>query len=311
MVRDAGCGMRKRVLRTIAISLACMALASGAAAAQEPEKRQQLREKTSKQLTAIADSLDGVMGYVVVDLESGERFERMPDETFPLASTIKLAILYELFKQADEGRLKLDEIRPLDRRHAVGGSGVLMELSTPSMSLRDYAVLMVVLSDNTATNLLIDAVGMESVNSRMSTLRLPGLKLRRKMIDMAAARRGDENVGSPADLARLLEIIYRSEGLSKASSDAIIAILRKPKPSALRDGVPSAVPVANKTGTLEGVAADAGIVYLSSRPYVFVATTTYLKSNDAGEEAIRRSAQIAFDYFNRIAKSSEYGRVIR
>jgi beta-lactamase class A len=140
---------------------------------------------------------------------------------------------------------------------------------------------------------------------------MPGLKLRRKMIDTAAALRGDENVGSPSDLARLLEMIYRSEGLAKESSDAIIAILRKAKPSALRDGVPASVPVANKTGTLEGVAADAGIVYLRDRPYVFVATTTYLKSNAAGEAAIRAASQTAFDYFNRIAKSSEYGRVIR
>ena len=303
--------LRGRALTITLVGLACTALTCSEAFAQEPARRQELRTKTQAQLTAIADSLDGVMGYVVVDLESGERFERLPDETFPLASTIKLAILYELFKQADEARLKLDEIRALDRRHAVGGSGVLVELSTPAMSLRDYAVLMVVLSDNTATNLLIDAVGMENVNNRMSALSLPGLKLRRKMIDLAAARRGDENVGSPADLARLLQIIHRSEGLTKASSDAIIAILRKPKSSALRDGVPSAVPVANKTGTLEGVAADAGIVYLPGRPYVFVATTTYVKSNGAGQEAIRRSAQIAFDYFNRIAKSSEYGRVIR
>ena len=278
---------------------------------QQPVKRTELRDKTQKQLTEIAERLDGVMGFVIVDLQSGERFERLPSETFPLASTIKLAILYELFKQADEGRLKLDEVRPLDRSHAVGGSGILFHLTAPAMSLRDYAVLMVVLSDNTATNLLIDAVAMESVNRRMSALGLNGLRLRRRMIDITAALRGDENVGSPADLARLLGIIYRSEGLSKASSDELIAILKKAKPSALRDGVPSSVPVANKTGTLEGVAADAGIVYLAGHPYVFVATTTYLRSNAAGEAAIRSSSQAAFDYFNRIAKSSEYGRIVR
>lgn len=282
-----------------------------AAAAQEPAKRKELREKTGKQLTEIAEGLDGVMGYVIVDLESRERFERLAAETFPLASTIKLAILYELFRQADEGRLTLDEVRPLDRRHAVGGSGVLIELTAPAMSLRDYAVLMVVVSDNTATNLLIDAVGMQNVTSRMAALGMPGLKLRRRMIDAAAALRGDENVGSPADLARLLEIIHRSEGLKKESSEGILAILKKRKPSALRDGVPAAVPVANKTGTLEGVAADAGIVYLSGRPYVFVATTTYLKSHAAGEAAIRAASQAAFEYFSRIARSSEYGRVIR
>ncbi len=251
------------------------------------------------------------MGYVIVDLESGERFERLADETFPLASTIKLAILYELFKQSDEGRLNLDEVRPLDHRHMVGGSGVLNELTAPAMPLRDYAVLMVVLSDNTATNLLIDTVGMEAVNRRMGGLGLKGLALRRRMIDLAAARRGDENVGSPANLAQLLAIIHRSEGLRKESSDAIIAILKKGKPSALRDGVPAAVPIANKTGTLERVAADAGIVYLPGRPYVFVATTTFLQNNAAGEAAIQAASRAAYEYFHRIATSSEYGRTIR
>ena len=231
-----------------------------ASATPQTAKHAELREKTRAELEAVAARLNGVMGYVVVDLTSGERFERMADEVFPLASTIKLAILYELFKQADEGRLKLDDVRALERGHVVGGSGILTELTAPAMPLRDYAILMVVVSDNTATNLLIDVVGMENVTRRMAGLGMKSLQLRRKMIDMAAARRGDENVGSPDDLARLLMAIHRSEGLTKASSEAILAILRKPKPSALRDGVPGSVPVANKTGTLEGVAADAGIV---------------------------------------------------
>jgi beta-lactamase class A len=294
-----------------ALLVAAISITAAGVRAQDSEKRVELRARTQTQLDSIAGALDGVMGYVIVDLGSAERFERLPDEVFPLASTIKLAILYELFKQADEGRLKLDEVRPLDRRHVVGGSGVLNELAAPAMPLRDYAVLMVVLSDNTATNLLIDAVGMENVTRRMSALGMKGLQLRRKMIDIAAARRGDENVGSPADLARLLAIIHRSEGLRKESRDAILGILRIAKPSALRDGVPPGVAVANKTGTLEGVAADAGIVYVSDRPYVFVATTTFLKSNAAGEAAIRAASQAAFDYFNRISKSSDYGRIIR
>jgi beta-lactamase class A len=179
------------------------------------------------------------------------------------------------------------------------------------MSLRDYAVLMVVLSDNSATNLLIDAVGMENVRKRMSAAGLAGLQLRRRMIDLEAARRGDENVGSADDLARLLLMIHKGDGLLPASRDGILEILRKPKTSALRDGVPPSVPVANKTGTLEGVAADAGIVYLTDRPYIFVATTTYLKDGNAGEAAIRSASRVAFDYFNRVARSSEYGRIIR
>jgi beta-lactamase class A len=299
------------MMRMTSWAIALLLLSALNLTAQEPANRVELREKTEKQLAAIADGLDGVMGYVVVDIASGERFERMAGEAFPLASTIKLAILYEMFKQADEGRLRIDESRPLDRRHVVGGSGVLSELDAPAMSLRDYAVLMIVLSDNSATNLLIDVVGMGNVTQRMNGLGMTTLKLRRRMIDTEAARRGDENVGSPQDVAKLLQIIDRGDGLTKGSRDAILTILRKAKSSALRDGVPSSVPVASKPGGLEGVATDAGIVYLADRPYIFVATTTYLKSGAAGQAAIRAASQAAFDYFNRIARSSDYGRIIR
>src|SRR5829696_3925656 len=143
------------------VRIACAVLiATVTTGAQGPAgggaKATELRDKLATQLAAIASGLDGVMGYSIVDLTTGDRMERLPSEVFPLASTIKLTLLYELFKQADEGKINLDEMRTLDRGQAVGGDGVLVELTTPSLSLRDYATLMVVLSDNTATNVLID-----------------------------------------------------------------------------------------------------------------------------------------------------------
>lgn len=274
-------------------------------------KAAELRRALEQQLESEAAGLDGVAGYTIVDLTNGDRLGRMQDEQFPTASTIKLAILYELFKQADEGKLRLDDTRPLERRHVVGGSGILDELAAPAMPLRDYATLMIMLSDNTATNLLIDAVGMQNVNSRMSSLGLEKTLLRRRMIDMEAARRGDENVSTPGEIARLLEVIYRGDGLTKESHQAMLAILKKPKSTALRAGVPATIQVANKPGGLEGVAVDAGIVYLDRRPYIFSMMTTYLKQESAGDDAIERVSRRVFDYFNRLARSSEYGRRIR
>jgi beta-lactamase class A len=216
-----------------------------------------------------------------------------------------------LFRQADERTVDLDRVRPLDRRHIVAGTGVLRELTAASMSLRDYAVLMIVLSDNTATNLLIETLGMEQVTARMRSLGLAQTKLRRRMLDLDAARLGEENVSTPGELAKLMEILYRGEGLSKASHTALIGILKKEKATPLRTGVPARVEVANKPGGLEGVSVDAGIVLLENRPYILVAMATYLEAGTSGDTAITHLSRAAFDYFSRLAHASGYGRAIR
>jgi len=292
------------------VALGMLLAGSSSAAAQPGAKPAELRHGLERRLEAIATSLDGVIGYSIVDLTSGERIERLQQETFPTASTIKLAILYELFKQADERAIDLEQIRPLDRRHDVEG-GILHELQAPSLSLRNYAVLMIVLSDNTATNVLIDALGMEKVSARMRALGLEQTKLRRRMIDLEAARRGDENVSTPGEIARLLQILYRGEGLSKPSHDALIELLTKDKSTPMRRGIPGGIAVANKPGTLGGVAVDAGIVFLKDRPYIFVAMVTYLEHEETGDAAITAASKATFDYFSRLAHASEYGRVIR
>jgi beta-lactamase class A len=270
-----------------------------------------LRGALTAMLDGVASDLDGVMAYAIVDLTTGDRFERRPDAVLATASTIKLAILYELFRQADDGRLALDDERRLDRRHAVGGSGVLYQLTTPALSLRDYATLMILVSDNTATNVVIDAVGMENVTSRMAELGLTGTKLRRRMIDAEAARRGDENVSTAGEIARLLELLHAGQGLSKVSRDELLEILKKPKTTPMHRGIRAGVPVASKSGSLEGIQADAGIVYVPGRPYVFAVMTGFLRQAADGERAIADASRIAFEHFDRLARSSEYGRVIR
>lgn len=269
-----------------------------------------LYDRTRAALERIAGDLDGVMGYAIVDLANGDRFDRLADEPFPTASTIKLAVLYELFKRADEGDVRLDQERRLDRASVVGGAGVLQELGAPILTLGDYATLMVMLSDNTATNVLIDVLGMGRITGRMASLGLPGTRLRRRMIDLDAARRGEENVSTPAELARLLGILHRGEGLRPASRDALIAMLKKPNGSAMRRAIPPGVGVASKPGELEGVRVDAGIVMVPGRPYAFAAATTYLADGAAGETAITEASRAAYLYFSRLAAGGEYGRQI-
>lgn len=293
------------------VLLVFLASASGAQPQAATPATPPIRQQLDDRLERIAAGIDGVAGYTVIDLTNGDRLERLPAQAFPTASSIKLAILYELFKQADEGRVKLDATIPWDRTRAVGGSGVLFELSNPALTLGDYATLMVVLSDNTATNVVIERIGMEAVNARMSMLGAPEIQLRRRMMDLQAAQEGRENTATPAALARLLVAIHKGEGLAPASRDALLATLKKGKSSAMLRGIPAGVPVASKPGDLDGVRADAGTVYLPGRPYVFVAMTSWLQKDEEGERAIEELSRAAFEYFSRVAASSEYGRRIR
>lgn len=264
----------------------------------------------SSRLEAIASGADGVVGYTIVDITSGERFERLQATPFPTASTIKLTVLYELLKQAEEGRINLDAAKPLDRTHAVPG-GLLYELTTPSLSPRDLAVAMVVLSDNTAANVLIDMLGMDAINSRIAALGVSHTRLRRRMIDIDAARRGDENVSTPADLAAMMLAFHNGVGLTAASKKTALEILEKRKPSPISSGVPDTVAIASKDGDLDGVRADAGIVYVPGRPYVFVVMGTFLRETPEIKRPLEELARVSYEYFARRATLSAYGRALK
>jgi Beta-lactamase enzyme family len=212
------------------VVVACALSAANPSTAQDASDLATTFSKSfATRLESIGSHADGVIGYTIIDITTGERFERLQTTTFPTASTIKLAILYELFKQADEGRINLDEARPLDRTHAVPG-GLLYELTTPSLSLRDLAVAMILQSDNTAANVLIDRLGMDAINKRSAGLGLRDTRLRRRMIDLDAARRGDENISTPADLAAIMLAFHNGVGLTAPSKQAASRSWRSRRP---------------------------------------------------------------------------------
>jgi beta-lactamase class A len=120
------------------------------------------------------------------------------------------------------------------------------------------------------------------------------------MMDTAAAQRGDENVSTPAELVALLQAIQKIE--------PAMELLKKPKESRLRNGLPSSIAVADKPGELDGVRVDAGIVFAKNRPYVFAMMMTFLKSEVEGERAMEELSRVAYDYFNRLGEGGSLGR---
>jgi beta-lactamase class A len=283
------------------------------AAAQETLK-DALHTQLQTSLNGVVERLDGVMGYAIKDLTTGETLLRLPDTVFSQASSIKLTILLELMRQAQDGKLALEEKHTLRRTEAPPGDrdpilGMLGD-GTVTMTLRDLAVFMIVLSDNTATNILIDRLGIENINSGIARLGLKETKLRRRMIDLEAARRGNENVSTPREMMVLLEKVHSQQALDAAHTKEFLAILGLNKDSEFRKALPEPVSVADKPGALEGVRCDSGIIDVAGHPFILCVMSTYLKREEDGERAIEEVARLAYSYFDRLSRASAYGRII-
>ena len=268
-----------------------------------------LVEKTQSRLEEIAAGVHGVFGLVVEDLAGDYRFAVNEDRQFAQASAIKIPILMTVLREAHEGKLDLAEMRWIDKK--TGGTGILAELGsrTTQMSVEDLAVLMIVLSDNTATNMLIDEVGLKPVTDLMFSLGAEDTRLQRRMMDTVAAARGEENLSTPADAARIMRLLQEGKFVDRKVSDHALAILRKAKPGAVKSAVPPDVPVAFKPGAIPGVATEWAIVELPDQPYIVIVMGAY--GEDAAlKQAMKNVSAAAYDFFHRVAHSSKYGAVI-
>ncbi len=313
--------MRSELKTLISIVLLAVAAAAQTAPSPErvtPEKQRLLFEKLKATINDTDRALEGVLGVAVLDLTSGEQYLLHGDEVFPQASSIKIAVLAELYhqqQQADAGapnKARLLDLYTVRESDLVADSFIMGGLTSgvTKITNRDLATMMVAVSDNSATNVLIDRVGMENVDVLMDSLGLRNTRLRRKMMDLEAAKRGRENVSTPREMMTLLRELYLGKVLNPKLTDDMLKVLSTPKESALRRGLPDDVRAANKPGELEGVRADSGIIWAQNRPFVLCVMTTYLRDAKEGEAAITRVARAAYEYFDRVGRASSYGRVI-
>ena len=277
-----------------------------------------LWKKLETRVEEIAARLDGVMGVAVLDLTDGRVLLRNADRVFTAASSIKLAILLELYRQDQEaragakGKARFDDIYSFDPKDLVEDSRIMAGL-TPGVTRvtnRDLAQFMVAVSDNAAANVLIDRVGRDNVNAMLRSLGLSKTMLRRKMMDIAAARRGEENVATPQEMVRLLEAIFKEKAVGKKSTAGLIKQLSTKKDTYIPRLLPDHVEVADKPGELEGVRNDSGLVFAAHRPFAISVMTAYDRDEKAAERAISDVALEAYHYFEMRGKTSEYGRIL-
>ncbi len=277
-----------------------------------------LWKKLETRVEETASRLDGVMGVAILDLTDGRILLHNADRVFPAASSIKLAILLELYRQDQEaragaqGKARLDDIYTFDPKDLVEDSQIMAGLTAGMTRItnRDLAQFMVAVSDNAAANILYDRVGKDNVNAMLHSLGLSKTMLRRKMMDTAAARRGDENIATPQEMVRLLEAIHKEKVLNKQSTTEFMKQLSTLKQSYIPRYLPDSVQVANKPGELEGVRTDSGIIFAQKRPFAMSVMTAYNRDEKAAEGAISEVALEAYRYFDMRGKTSEYGRIL-
>lgn len=265
-------------------------------------------------LAAARPTIDGLIaaapgrvGLVVKSLSTGETLAWSADERFPAASVIKLLVLVEALRQADAGRLALADPVPIRPEDRVGGTGILKELpSVRSLTWLELLTLMIVVSDNTATNVCIDRLGFDAINATAAALGLGQTRLERKMMDWEARASGVDNWTSASDAARLLERLATRRILTPAACDAALDILSRQQ---VRDRLPLRLPpdvrVAHKTGELPGVRHDVGVLFHDGDAVVIAALTsgfeTPLGRGLVGGEACDLIAEIGRVVYDAVA----------
>jgi len=269
----------------------------------------ELWELLGQRLREQAEGFAGLAGFLVKDLTSGASVAFREDEQFPSASTVKIHILTALLRAAERGELALDERISLTSDLRVAGSGVITYLEHPlELSLYDIAVLMILVSDNTATNICIQRVGMAKVNALIGEFGLKQTALRRLMQDQEAIRTDRENVSTPAELVKTLEALNANKPSAKTAQQAL-SVLAKSKPSPFRLAIPPTIKIAHKTGRMPRVRAEAGIVYLPDRPYVIAVMTRYSMVDDAEQDAfVSGIARVAHQFLSGLSTSNKYGQ---
>jgi beta-lactamase class A len=286
--------------------------ANAAAPGASNGKQKVLWQKLESSIQEIDQHLDGVMGVAIEDLTTGEHYFLHEDEVFAQASSIKITVLANLYLQAQQGKLKLNDLYTVQASDLVPDSDIMNGL-TPGVTritLRDLATMMVAVSDNAAANVLIDRVGMSNVNAMLDSLSLTHTRLRRKMMDLEAAKQGRENISTPHEMMTLLDAIYHGKVLDKESTADFFKVLSTNKDSWIPRDLPADLKIANKPGSLEGVRNDSGIVFVAGRPYLICVMISYLRNERDGEEAISKVSLAAWQMFDRFSRATEYGRVV-
>ena len=253
-------------------------------------------------LDSIADRHHGVTGYAIVNLETGERITRRGDETFPTASLIKVPVMVTVYDLVAKGELSLDDPLTLLKIDKVGGAGVL-HLLKPGLVLtvRDATALMIAVSDNTATNLILDRILIRRVWDKMEALGLMHTKVHHKVSTWASSVAPDSTkkyglgVTTPSEMATLFGLIANGKAVNPAADSAMLAMLDDNQDSELLQRYVSDVRAPHKTGAVDASRTECAIFHLQSR----VVACALTKENQDQRWLVDNEAQLTLGAIGR------------
>lgn len=235
--------------------------------------------------------------FLIKDLSDGETLCHNECLKVPSASLIKMYILVEAFRRIKIGSLTLDKEIAVKKEDLVAFS-VLQFLQPRLYSLEELLRLMVVYSDNTATNVLVDYFGMASLNELMQQIGCRTSVIQRKMMDFAAAEEGRQNYTSVMDMTSLLERLYQGSLLGQPFDAQMLDIMKgQADEEAMRRDLPDELVIARKSGELDALDHDIAIVYTEKRNYIYVFFSWETGDNNCGRKVLAETSKLVFDYF--------------
>lgn len=272
----------------------------------EKQLKKMREDKWSELKSNIEDQIKGFKGeagIVVKDLQTGWEFSHNKRKLFPSASLAKIPIMAASFLAADQGRIKLDRNIALKGSDKLTGSGLLKEVPAgTTFSLERLIGFMVYDSDNTATHMVVNAVGMDYLNKTFKDFGLKSTNLSRKIADYKSRDSGIENFTTAEDMTLLLEKMYGRNLSNKAVSDKCIATLKLTRSN---DRIPKYLPVeatvAHKTGLEKGVCHAVGIVFTKKGDYIICVLTNHANPCSApSKEFIAKVSLSVYKYFEQL-----------
>jgi beta-lactamase class A len=278
------------------ITPACAPAQAASKVAQPSSFARADTSRLHRTLDSLARAHHGVVGYTVQNLDTGERMSLRGDETFPTASLIKVAVLVTLFDLVEKGQVSLDDKLTLLKIDKVPGSGTLQFMHDGlEPTVRDAAWLMSTISDNTATNLILDKVGIRRVWEKMDSLGLTHTRIHAKVflarftsVAPDSSAKYGLGVTTPNEMARLFALLADGRAVSPKADSTMLEILAHNEDNELLQRFVSGVRAPHKTGATDQVRTECSLFYLQSRVVACVLT----KENQDQRWVVDNEAQL-------------------